>query len=106
MHRVSSPSACSEDSIPQVGQHPQSEFLVGLHLAIMEPHKTVVLEKQARYLLSIACLVKDAAKHDELQQKAQELLVRADTTRTLLKHPGPSLFRHCRLRHTNSTSLN
>jgi hypothetical protein len=35
------------------------------------------LRKQARYLLSIACLVKDAAKHDELQQKAQELLAEA-----------------------------
>jgi hypothetical protein len=35
------------------------------------------LEKQAGYLLSIACLVKDAAKHEELQQKAQELLARA-----------------------------
>jgi hypothetical protein len=34
-----------------------------------------VLEKQARYLLSIACLVRDAAKHDELQQKAQEILL-------------------------------
>ncbi len=35
------------------------------------------LRKQARYLLSIACLVKDAAKHDEMQQKAQELLAEA-----------------------------
>lgn len=35
------------------------------------------LSRQARYLLSIACLVKDAAKHDELQQKAQELLAKA-----------------------------
>jgi hypothetical protein len=32
--------------------------------------------RQARYLQSIACLVKDAAKHDELQQKSQELLMR------------------------------
>jgi hypothetical protein len=36
------------------------------------------LRKQARYLLSIACLVKDAAKHDELQRKAQELLAKVD----------------------------
>jgi hypothetical protein len=35
--------------------------------------KTDELTKQARKLLSIACLVKDAAKHDELQQNAQEL---------------------------------
>jgi hypothetical protein len=35
------------------------------------------LRKKARYLLSIAALVKDAAKHDELQQKAQELLAEA-----------------------------
>jgi hypothetical protein len=37
------------------------------------------LRKQARYLLSIACLVKDAAKRDELQQKAGELLVKAQS---------------------------
>jgi hypothetical protein len=36
------------------------------------------LEKRARYLQSIACLVKDAAKHDELQQRARELLVKAE----------------------------
>ena len=36
------------------------------------------LRKQARYMLSIACLVKDAAKHDELQQKSQDLLGRAE----------------------------
>jgi hypothetical protein len=35
------------------------------------------LQRQARYLQSIACLVKDAEKHDELQQKAQELMDRA-----------------------------
>jgi len=35
------------------------------------------LRKQARYLQSIACLVNDAAKHDELQQKAQELIEKA-----------------------------
>jgi hypothetical protein len=33
--------------------------------------------RRARYLLSIACLVKDAAKHDELQQKAKCLLAQA-----------------------------
>lgn len=37
------------------------------------------LRKQARYMLNIACLVKDAAKHDELQQKAQYLLAKAQT---------------------------
>jgi hypothetical protein len=35
------------------------------------------LNRRARYLQSIACLVKDAARHDELQQKAQELLAEA-----------------------------
>jgi hypothetical protein len=35
------------------------------------------LSKQARYLQSIACLVKDATKHDELQQKAEALLAKA-----------------------------
>jgi hypothetical protein len=35
------------------------------------------LEKRARHLQSSACLVKDAAKHDELQQRAQELLAQA-----------------------------
>ena len=35
------------------------------------------LRKQARYLMSIACLVKDAAKHDELQQKAKDLIEKA-----------------------------
>jgi hypothetical protein len=39
-------------------------------------------QRRARYLLSIACLVKDAAKHDELQQKAQCLLAQA-------LQPGP-----------------
>jgi hypothetical protein len=38
--------------------------------------KYLELERQARYLLSIACLVKDAAKQDELQQKAQALLAK------------------------------
>ena len=37
----------------------------------------VDLQKRARYLQSIACLVKDVAKHDELQQQAQELLRKA-----------------------------
>jgi hypothetical protein len=41
------------------------------------------LRKQARYLLSIACLVKDAAKHDELQQNAQELLAKAKEVRNV-----------------------
>jgi hypothetical protein len=31
------------------------------------------LRKRARYMLGVACLVKDATKHDELQQKAQAL---------------------------------
>jgi hypothetical protein len=35
------------------------------------------LEKKACYLLSIACLVKDAEKHDELLQKASALLAQA-----------------------------
>jgi hypothetical protein len=35
------------------------------------------LKKQARYLMSIACLVKDAAKHDGLIAKAEALLVQA-----------------------------
>jgi hypothetical protein len=35
------------------------------------------MERQARYLFSVACLVKDAAKHDELQRRAQELLAEA-----------------------------
>jgi hypothetical protein len=39
------------------------------------------LRKRARYLLSIACLVKDAAKHDELQQKADYLLAEAAALR-------------------------
>ena len=40
------------------------------------------LRKQVRYLLSVACLVKDAAKHDELQQKAQSLLAKAESLGT------------------------
>ena len=32
------------------------------------------LERQAGYLQSIACLVKDAVKHDELITKAQALV--------------------------------
>jgi hypothetical protein len=36
------------------------------------------MKKQARYLMSVACLVKDAAKHDELPQKAQGLLAEAE----------------------------
>jgi hypothetical protein len=43
----------------------------------LEYHGGPTLERRARYLQSIACLVRDAAKHDELQQKAQELLVKA-----------------------------
>jgi hypothetical protein len=39
------------------------------------------LQKQTRYLMSISCLVKDAAKHDELQQKAQGLLAQARAIR-------------------------
>ena len=35
------------------------------------------LRKQARYMLSVACLVRDGAKHDELQQKAEKLLAEA-----------------------------
>jgi len=41
------------------------------------PVRALELEKQARYLQSIACLVKDAEKYDELQQKAGELLGKA-----------------------------
>jgi hypothetical protein len=37
-------------------------------------------EKRARYLQSIACLVKDSAKHDELQQEAQALLAKVRLT--------------------------
>lgn len=37
------------------------------------------LEKRARYLQSVACLVKDAEKHDELQQQARELLLKSET---------------------------
>jgi hypothetical protein len=36
--------------------------------------------KRARYLQSIACLIEDAQKHDELQQEAQTLLARAGLT--------------------------
>jgi hypothetical protein len=36
------------------------------------------LKKSARYLQNIACLVEDAAKHDEVQQKAQKLLAEAE----------------------------
>jgi hypothetical protein len=39
------------------------------------------LRKQARYLLSISCLVKDVAKHDELQQQAKELIENANRFR-------------------------
>ena len=52
------------------------------HARIMRQELSAqVLEKHARYLLSIACLVKDAAKHDELQQRAQELLGMAEGAR-------------------------
>jgi hypothetical protein len=44
---------------------------------IVPNQKAGDLERRARYLLSISCLVKDAAKHDELQQKAQGLLIQA-----------------------------
>jgi hypothetical protein len=43
----------------------------------MDPKEAIVLENQARYLLSIAALVKDAEKHDELQRKAQDLFEKA-----------------------------
>ena len=44
----------------------------------LQPRPTATdLQRQARYLQSIACLVKDAEKHDELRQKAQELLAKA-----------------------------
>jgi hypothetical protein len=46
------------------------------------------LEKQARFLLSIACLVKDAAKHDELQQKANALLVASGIESEMIR-PSP-----------------
>jgi hypothetical protein len=39
------------------------------------------LERQARYLLSIACLVKNAERHDELQLQAERLLSEAQTIR-------------------------
>jgi hypothetical protein len=35
-------------------------------------------ERQARYLQSIACLVKDAAKHDELQERGAQLVLQSD----------------------------
>jgi hypothetical protein len=41
---------------------------------IIDPKERDRKERQARYLQSIACFIKDAAKHDELQRKAQELL--------------------------------
>ena len=44
--------------------------LMAYHAQVKAPD----LEKQARYLMSVACLVKDAVKHDELQRQAQELL--------------------------------
>jgi hypothetical protein len=40
------------------------------------------LEKQARYLRSVACLVKDAEKHDEIQREAQSLFAKAQKQRT------------------------
>jgi hypothetical protein len=43
----------------------------------------VDLERRARYLQSIACLVKDAAKHDQLQQEAQELMAKATKVRNV-----------------------
>jgi hypothetical protein len=49
------------------------------------PTPRQAIEKQARYLLSIACLVKDATKHDELQQKAQNLLVQAENQKSRME---------------------
>ncbi len=43
----------------------------------LEYHGGPTLERKARYLQSIACLVKDAAKHDELMAKAQALIDKA-----------------------------
>jgi hypothetical protein len=40
-----------------------------------------VLEREARYLLSVACLVKDAGNHDELQKKPQGLNAEAEKVR-------------------------
>jgi hypothetical protein len=44
------------------------------------------LEKQARCLMSVACLVNNAAKHDELQKKAQELLAQVAGTLKCQNH--------------------
>lgn len=52
---------------------PANNPLMAYHAQLKAPD----LEKQARYLMSVACLVKVAAKHNELQQKAQELLEQA-----------------------------
>lgn len=48
----------------------------------------VEMEKRARYLQSIACLVKDAAKHDELQQRANALIVALGTESGMIR-PSP-----------------
>jgi hypothetical protein len=40
--------------------------------------KEVEMAKRARYLQSIACLVKDSEKHDELRRKAQALLTESN----------------------------
>lgn len=43
----------------------------------------VALKKHASYLQSIACLVRDAEKHDELQVKARELLAECQKMQTI-----------------------
>lgn len=50
-----------------------------------------LLEKQARYLHSVACLVKYTEKHDELQRKAQELLAKAAHLRRKGKWKMPTM---------------
>ena len=47
--------------------------------AKLKYHEGPSLERQARYLQSIACLVKDAAKHDELLQEAEKLFLAAES---------------------------
>jgi hypothetical protein len=45
---------------------------------MVAPKETVGnLKKKARFLQSVAALVKDAAEHDRLQQEARMLLTRA-----------------------------
>jgi hypothetical protein len=62
-----------DPSVVSVDHDPDTIFIA--HRRSAEA-KAVELQRQARYLLSIACLVNDAAKHDELRQKAQELLAK------------------------------